>query len=297
MNLHQAVLSLGGWSDSEDCEHGIVNVHRKYPIHILLIEELHIHADGLDVIHEKVCNVIVEEVLVLSRHSAKSGRPSLSVHAIGVPGEIPHGETAFAGGMKGLAIPPSPRFSAIFRQLQHEVSKSPLVDEFEVILETTHHGPIFTRPTLYLEIGSTEMEWGRQDVSHLWARVISDVLGLNGKPLMGEWPGHGEVMVGFGGGHYAPRHTAVINQGGFWMGHILANYALIFDELKDDESPSGPWKHAVEEAVRSTRLGFPGGVLFAHLDRKSFKGWQRTAIIQLLDEIGVEVRRGRDMFR
>ena len=87
--------------------------------------------------------------------------PSLTVHAIGVPGEVPHGEEGFAGGEKGVAVPPSPRgFQAIYSALREECSKSDMVaDEFEVSLETTHHGPVLTKPTLYLEIGSTESEW------------------------------------------------------------------------------------------------------------------------------------------
>ncbi len=295
VNLHRAVLALGSWSNAEDYSHGILHRHNEKEVHLLLIEQLHIHADALDKLHEKNCDVIVEEVLVLSRHSSKSGIPSLSVHTIGVPGEVPHGEPAFAGGLKGLAVPPSPRFSVLFKKLQEETIESGLADEFDVTLETTHHGPVLSSPTLYLEIGSTENEWDRQDASYVWAKVLSDVLGLAGGKEMGCWPGHGDVMIGFGGGHYAPRHTAVINQGNFWMGHLLANYALQFDDSNSDSLPSGPWLHAVKEVVRATRESYPGGLIFAHLDRKSFKGWQRSALINALNEIGVEIRRGKDM--
>ena len=82
-------------------------------------------------------------------------------------------------GEKGLAVPPSPRFSAIYSALRDEVSKSDMVNEFEVSLETTHHGPVLTKPTLYLEIGSKESEWIRKDASSLWAVVISRVLGFS----------------------------------------------------------------------------------------------------------------------
>ena len=153
--------------------------HSTQPVHFLLIEKLHIYADGIDLIHEKETSEAVDEVLVLSRHAAKSGRPSLTVHAIGVPGEIPHGEEGFAGGIKGVAVPPSPRFSAIYSALREECCKSELADEFEVSLETTHHGPVLTKPTLYLEIGSTDSEWIRKDAANLWAEVISRVLGLS----------------------------------------------------------------------------------------------------------------------
>ncbi len=294
VNLHEAVVGLGGWDAPEILPHGLLIRHSTQPVHLLLIEKLHIYADGIDIIHEKQTAETVDEVLVLSRHAAKSGLPSLTVHAIGVPGEIPHGEEGFAGGIKGIAVPPSPRFSAIYSALREESSKSELADEFEVSLETTHHGPVLTKPTLYLEIGSTESEWIRKDAAMLWAAVISRVLGLSDKSPEGEWFGKGDVMIGLGGGHYAPRHSDIAIRSGLPFGHLLANYALIFDD-QNKESPSGPWRHSLSEAIEKTRIAFPGGTIFAHLDRKSFKGWQRNAIIAELSSLDVEVRRGKEI--
>ena len=294
VNLHEAVISLGGWGPPEILPHGLLVRHSTQPVHVLLIEKLHIYADSIDIIHEKETAKTVDEVLVLSRHAAKSGLPSLTVHAIGVPGEIPHGQEGFAGGIKGTAVPPSPRFSAIYSALREESSRSELADEFEVSLETTHHGPVLTKPTLYLEIGSTESEWIRKDAAMLWAAVISRVLGLSDKSPEGEWFGEGDVMIGLGGGHYAPRHSDIAIRSGLPFGHLLANYALIFDE-ENKEFPSGPWRHSLLEAIEKTRVAFPGGTIFAHLDRKSFKGWQRNAIIAELSSLDVEVRRGKEI--
>ncbi|MGB1590072.1 MAG: D-aminoacyl-tRNA deacylase [Candidatus Thalassarchaeaceae archaeon] len=294
VNLHEAVISLGGWGTPEILPHGLLVRHSTQPVHLLLIEKLHIYANRIDIIHEKETAETVDEVLVLSRHAAKSGLPSLTVHAIGVPGEIPHGEEGFAGGIKGIAVPPSPRFSAIYSALREESSRSELADEFEVSLETTHHGPVLTKPTLYLEIGSTESEWIRKDAAMLWAAVISRVLGLSDASPEGEWFGEGDVMIGLGGGHYAPRHSDIAIRSGLPFGHLLANYALIFDE-ENKEFPTGPWRHSLFEAIEKTRIAFPGGTIFAHLDRKSFKAWQRNAIITELSSLDVEVRRGKEI--
>lgn len=293
VNLYDAVSELDGWSPQEVLKHGVLRRHSNREVHLLIIDQLHIHADQIDAIHAEATGQAVDEVLVLSRHAAKSGIPSLTVHAIGVPGEIPHGEVGFAGGVKGTAVPPSPRFAAIYRALREETEASSLAEEFDVSLETTHHGPVLTTPTLYLEIGSKESEWVRTDAAALWARVISRVLGLESSTPEGEWQGEGEVMVGFGGGHYAPRHSDVIIRSGLPFGHLIANYALVFDE-QTDQGPTGPWRHSLREAVEKTRQAFPGGSVFAHLDRKSFKGWQRTAIAEELASLGVEVRRGRE---
>jgi len=103
-------------------------------------------------------------------------------------------------------------------------------------------------------------------------------------------------MVGFGGGHYAPRHKAVVESGNFWLGHVLANYSLIFEAMEDgSEEPGGNWKESVLASIDATRVAFPGGEIFAHLDRKSFRGWQRSSLVSFLEEMAVPVLRGRDL--
>ena len=176
-----------------------------------------------------------------------------------------------------------------------ESSKSELSDEFEISLETTHHGPVLTKPTLYLEIGSTESEWIRKDAAMLWAAVVSRVLGLSDKSPEGEWFGEGDVMIGLGGGHYAPRHSDIAIRSGLPFGHLLANYALIFDE-ENKEFPSGPWRHSLLEAIEKTRVAFPGGTIFAHLDRKSFKGCNEMQSLQNYPPLMLKFAEGRRLF-
>ena len=79
------------------------------------------------------------------------------------------------------------------------------------------------------------------------------------------------------------------------LGHVIANYSLIFDQKSESQLPSGPWSECIKNVVSSTRISFPNNTIFAHLDRKSFKGWERSAIIQRLEELGVEVRRGKQI--
>ena len=86
-------------------------------VHLLLIEELHIMADGIDCTHEEATGCTVDEVLVLSRHVSATEIPALTLHAIGIPGETPHGERGQAGGRKGSVVPPSPRFASLFRSM------------------------------------------------------------------------------------------------------------------------------------------------------------------------------------
>jgi len=296
MSLLAAVMELGLWGNPEQFPHGTVHSHDCRDVDLLLIDDLHIHADDIDTVHESLTGSDVSEVLVLSRHVSASKTPSLTLHAIGVPGETPYGERGQAGGIRGRVVPPSPRFGALFRIMRAFAVDRGLDDEYDLTLETTHHGPVLTRPTLYIEIGSTPDQWEDERAASVWADTLSTCLGLSGGDQVGSWLGYGDVMIGLGGGHYAPRHRAVISQSDVWVGHLLANYALSFDEQTMEEGlPSGPWRHAVTIAIESTRIAFPGGSVFAHLDRKSFKGWQRQALASLLSELGVPIRRGKQI--
>jgi len=294
LNMHEAMLRLGGWSKPTATGHGLLREHVTCPVHLLLIEELHVMADGIDCTHEEAIGCTVDEVLILSRHVSATEIPALTLHAIGIPGETPHGERGQAGGRKGSVVPPSPRFASLFRSMLSLARSRELDEQFDLTLETTHHGPLLERPTLYIEIGSTGREWGSTRAAELWAEVISDNLGLSGNQPV-KWVPGGDVMIGLGGGHYAPRHKAVLSDSELWVGHILANYALPFEEPADHGPPGGAWRHSIEVSIEATRVAFPGANLFAHLDRKSFKAWQRNAITELLDGMDVPIRRGREL--
>ena len=294
MNILSEVLKIEGWGEAQDFPHGMVTIHEVCEVQILLIDDLHILADGIDKEHEVSTGFSVDEVLVLSKHASASEVPALTLHAIGVPGETPHGESARSGGIKGQAVPPSTRFGDMFRTMRKIAIEASLDKEYDITLEATHHGPLLDSPALYLEIGSNEERWADSRAARVWAQTISICLGMSEDTQQREWPGDGDVMIGLGGGHYAPRHKAIISETEVWVGHILANYAIVFED-QEEPSPAGPWKHSVRTAVESTRAAFPGGNVFAHLDRKSFKGWQRQALYSLLSELDVPVRRGKEI--
>ena len=93
-------------------------------------------------------------------------------------------------------------------------------------------------------------------------------------------------MVTLGGGHYAPRANQLAALDGVWLGHMLATYALPFEQ-GDDGQILGAWKQSILAALSSTRASFPGGELVCSMDKKAFRGWQRQAIRALLEEEGV----------
>ena len=296
MKLYDAVMRLEGWNNPISLDIGDYYIHDCGRVYLLLIEEIHVKADHIDTLFVEKTDLMVEEVFILSRHVSNSNTPAMTLHAIGIPGILPYGEDGKAGGKNGILVPPGRYFASLFRRMNELARVKFLDSDFDLTLESTHHGPVLTYPTLYIEIGSTEIEWSRDDVADCWAEIISDVLGMFDLESSNFNP-ESDVMIGFGGGHYAPRHKAVIINSDINLGHIIANYSLIFDNKNEDQFPSGPWSECIRNAVDSTRISFPNNNIFAHLDRKSFKSWERNAIINKLEELGIEIRRGKQILQ
>ena len=58
--------------------------------------------------------------------------------------------------------------------------------------------------------------------------------------------------------------------------------------------PKGTWQQAIMAAFNSTKQANPNSEVWAYLDRKSFKGWQRSAIIRFLEEQKIPLGRTAD---
>lgn len=296
----QALLEMGEWKEGplvEDCAS-----HRLNDVRIWWLETGLLWEDDLDKRWTSATGEEVSEIIFPSRHSAASGRPSLTVHPIGIPHLTEDDEIPF-GGKAGECPPPNPRLGPWFREIRKRGGDSSLSDEFSLTLETSHHGPWLETPCMFIEIGSTAEHWPRKDAAEILAGIIWDGLGLGGGSGIGEWnPNSGEkVAVGLGGGHYAPFIGRLASYEGVWLGHMLAGYSLPmkkpgspdWDPLTG-ELPAGIWTHAIDSAISATRLAFPGAEVWAYMDRKSFKGWQRQAIRRYLESIGIPLGRTRD---
>lgn len=92
----------------------------------------------------------VGDVLFLSRHSAASGRKSLTIHPIGIPWST---DTSRSGGFPGRCSPPNPRIAPLYRDILQAVKDSEDANDYEVTLEVTHHGPFCSVPACFVEIG------------------------------------------------------------------------------------------------------------------------------------------------
>ncbi|MBT59965.1 MAG: hypothetical protein CMA63_00250 [Euryarchaeota archaeon] len=231
---------------------------------------------------KKATGESVSEIIFPSRHSAVSGRPSLTLHPIGVP-HLDRESTSPYGGKSGDAPPPSPRLASWWQELIRVHSDTDLGEPFDISLEVTHHGPWVTVPSLFIEVGSTSDTWGHFGAAKLLANIIHRGIGLDGGSGIGSWDEHRDagtpVLITLGGGHYAPRANLLGVHHGLRIGHMLATYALPFEQpVEENSEPGGNWKQSINAAFSSTKAAYPGGKIVFSMDKKAFKGWQRQAI-------------------
>jgi D-aminoacyl-tRNA deacylase len=170
------------------------------------VDRIHLDEDFIDDRASQTLNESVEVVIFASRHRAESRIPTLTVHPIG------NYSSADFGGKPGTLCRSSPQ---LMTSALRELSVRAKGMGFSISFETTHHGPIVNAPAFYIEIGSYEELWGREDAAEAIAESI-----VNAKDEA--FP----VVLGVGGGHYAPRYTEIALSRKVAFGHMAANYAL-----------------------------------------------------------------------
>lgn len=91
----------------------------------------------------------------------------------------------------------------------------------------------------------------------------------------------------------------IVIKDGIWVGHLLSGYSLPMEVSPQGNGKSysdvgGMWKHSIKVSYDATKAAFPGGQVIAHLDQKSFKGWQKNAIMSYLQELNIRIGKPND---
>lgn len=219
------------------------------------IEEIHVFQDGLDKKLEAT-GLPASLIIFASKHRSKEEINSLTVHCTGNPS----GEARLGGCPRSLAVSSPAAMKSILTEMKLLVDQKNL--KYDVTLEVTHHGPTeLSVPSLYAEIGSTEIQWKDEEAGEVAAKAILAV-SLEKVP----------VALGFGGGHYAMRQTGLLFETGISFGHNFPKYQLEFV----DET-------LVRQAVEKSKADF------AYFDRKSMKSEDRNRISEVLEKLGIKV--------
>ncbi|DAC13448.1 MAG TPA: hypothetical protein D7H73_02845, partial [Candidatus Poseidoniales archaeon] len=254
--------------------------------HMLLIDEIHIRSDNMGKMHMDSINKNIDDIIVLSKHVSSSEVPAMTVHPIGVLTGQEIGEDGRSGGVYGTLVPPNPRMAQFLRAIVQKGSLEPNLSKFDLTLEATHHGPVMSLPTMYVEIGSSEKEWTDSKLASIWAEIIIENLSSKAPDPNERW------MLCIGGGHYAPRHRDILIRSNELVGHILPSYSL---PDVDEEASLNNFEKILRAAILSMRAARPNAQVIAHLDRKSMNSDFRRYITDKLGTFDVDVVRGKQL--
>ncbi len=259
-NIVDKYMSGGEWSYAGTDPQGRRYASRGDDM-VVYVPHQHIRAEHIDRSAAEI-GFHPDVVIFPSVHSASSGIPALTVHPIG------NYHDALYGGEAGKLVPSCPY---LMSDMLRAIKANCTIPGYTICFEATHHGPFLETPSLFLEIGSDESCWGREDAAEIQSKVLDSVREKNDFVN----------VIGIGGGHYTPRFTELALSHKVNFGHMLPNYQL---EGFDDEDIATSIKKAMDAS--DTCLGY--------IHRKSMKGSQATRLKALAESVGCELMRSED---
>ncbi|HLC78709.1 MAG TPA: D-aminoacyl-tRNA deacylase [Candidatus Nanoarchaeia archaeon] len=225
-----------------------------------LVEDEMIYTENIN--KEKINSY--DFIIFASRHKSESNQKTLSIHT---PGNF---REAKYGGTPGKVCPASAVFQKFMYEKLHDVAKEYELNDYDITLEATHHGPLINRPCLFIEIGSTEQEWNDRRAGFVIAKTISDTI----KEF--EFNSYREVAVAIGGPHYCPNFNKIQEHSNIAISHIIAQYSLPLTE------------EMIKEAIEKTEEE----VDFVLLDVKGLgNAEQRDQVLGVLDKLYINIRK------
>ena len=154
----------------------------------------------------------------LSKHASESGVLALTCHSTGN-----FSDAKFGGNDRQVAIPNPDLQKAYLQALKKNQSQ---FSDFQITIEATHHGPTaLTKPSIFIEIGTTEKQWNDTTLCDSVASLVHQVMSETIK----EHP----AAICFGGTHYPSKFTRELLEGKYSLGTVIPKHALHFldDEL------------------------------------------------------------------
>jgi len=163
---------------------------------------------------------VAPDLLVFaSRHAGETGE-LLTAHHTGNFGPADYG-----GDPRDLARACPNAHRRVLAALRDHAPES-----YEVGTECTHHGPTHVgAPSMFVEVGSGEPQWADPAAARAVANAILDLRGVSADAPAENDGAHGGTrrqLVGFGGGHYAPRFERIERETDWAVGHVAADWGI-----------------------------------------------------------------------
>jgi len=214
-------------------------------------------------------------LIFASRHRSQTERPAFLTHVTGN-----WSENADFGGnprqlSRGSAFLLKAGFSCLKQQLSFEYFSQ--FSDFSLDIEVTHHGPTtLEKPSIFMELGSSENEWKVEKAGELMARALIETcfkyleLKTNEKPLTG---------IGFGGTHYAPQFRKLISEQNVAISFICPKYYI--KELDDK---------MIEQMLNNTLEDVDCFIV----DWRGTNSAEKQHLIPLLEKFDVPIKKSKE---
>ena len=207
-------------------ENNIVYQHENHEDLIMVtINDRAIMHENLEQEIQKNLKLKPKQFIYLSRHRSKTGEPTLTTHPIGN-----YSEAKFGG--KNKTLPPSaPRLmTQLLRNIKKNAEQAKTYHH--ICFEVSHHGPYLQTPTLFVEVGSTLTEWKKQKPAEIIAKSVIQL--LDNYKCEDDLPKDIPVILGIGGGHYAPRFTDAALSKKVAFGHMIPSYHIKAGNINEE---------------------------------------------------------------
>lgn len=230
-----------------------LEVYSNSSVDLLLVEQEALTLDWLD---DKFSP---EYYVFLSRHRSESGIPTLTCHTTGNFSD----SNEMGGKPRELAYVYPSLQKHYMQTLWNERTRIP---DYQLVIEATHHGPTsLAKPALFVEVGSSEKQWGDKNaVTTVCDAVINTIKNLKK---------YSKVGIGLGGTHYPAKFTELLISSDFAIASVASKHSLPYvNRSMLDQMTS----KSIED------------VRYAFMDWKGL-GKEKDRLNELVKELGLEV--------
>ena len=211
-------------------------------------------------------------LIFASRHRSKTARPAFLVHSTGNWSR----EADFGGEPKTLSKTSALLHKAGFISLI-EQELPPTLSGFSIDIEVTHHGPtILDVPLIFMELGSSKVEWIIAEAGVILRNAIINTIQ---KYIKYKEKGNQTVGLGFGGTHYAPNFHRIIKNSNLTMSFICPKYFI--QDLNN---------HLIRQMIDNTLEE----VDYFIIDWKGTNSNDKKHLIPLLEEFKIPIKKTKD---
>lgn len=158
-------------------------------------------------------------VIFLSKHASKSKTPTLTSHSTGNFSDV-----VLLGGNPNEIGNTFPSFQKVYMKKIYE--KRQQLFGYDLTIEATHHGPTsLVNPTLFIEIGSSEIQWANKTTASIVCKSVLESIKDIEKYTENN---NTTIGIGIGGNHYPQKYNKMIIFSNVAFGPIISKYNLPF---------------------------------------------------------------------